>query len=286
MKQIKSEFYQNFGVVNGHQMILGKLDTKAHDTTWLARKNLVTIFSSQNLFDMGEVMRGHLHIFTEWLKQFSRSQTPINVYHWFRMLTLDIVADVAFGGEFHQVERGDDVLARTIDGATSYGFFKSQIPFLGRMIDILPLQSWKEWKVAEKRLINYCRQALVDYNAGSTVAHKRNVLTKLKEHNKAHPDEAIGEEHLITLLAEVITAGSDTTATTATYVAFELAMNPDIQGKVRRELIEAFPDPDQIDLVKLLKLPYLDAVIKETMRLFPVVPVIEIVFQSDLLGAS
>lgn len=87
----------------------------------------------------------------------------------------------------------------------------------------------------------------------------------LKKYNITHPGEAISEEHLVTYFVEVITVGSDTTATTTTDVAFELAMNPDVQEKLRAEQLDAFPDPYDVDLPKLLKLPYLDAVIQESM---------------------
>jgi hypothetical protein len=49
--------------------------------------------------------------------------------------------------------------------------------------------------------------------------------------------EAISEEHPVTLLVEVLTAGRDTTATTGTYIAFELARNSEIQEKLRAESV-------------------------------------------------
>jgi hypothetical protein len=54
--------------------------------------------------------------------------------------------------------------------------------------------------------------------------------------------------------------------------AFELAMNSDVQEKLRAELLDAFPDPYDVDLVKLLK-PYLNDVIQASMQLYPIVPV-------------
>lgn len=82
---------------------------------------------------------------------------------------------------------------------------------------------------------------------------------RLKEHGQNYPEEAISENHLVTILAEILLAGSDTTSTTASYIAFELAMQPDIQHNLRKELIEAFPDPNErFSIPRLLKLPYLD----------------------------
>jgi cytochrome P450 len=57
-------------------------------------------------------------------------------------------------------------------------------------------------------------------------------------------------------------------------VLLMLAMFPEIQQKVVDELKEVFGTADvPIDYDSLNRLTYLDLVIKETMRLFPVLPV-------------
>lgn len=53
-----------------------------------------------------------------------------------------------------------------------------------------------------------------------------------------------------------------------------LAMHSDVQQKVVQELKEVFESADAtIDYDSLSKLTYLDMVLKESMRLFPVLPV-------------
>lgn len=53
-----------------------------------------------------------------------------------------------------------------------------------------------------------------------------------------------------------------------------LAMCPEAQQKVVEELKEIYGTADEmIDFESLNKLTYLDMVVKETMRLFPVVPI-------------
>lgn len=53
-----------------------------------------------------------------------------------------------------------------------------------------------------------------------------------------------------------------------------LGMHPEVQEKAVDELREVFGDADTvIDYNSLSKLPYLEMILKETMRLFPVVPI-------------
>lgn len=62
---------------------------------------------------------------------------------------------------------------------------------------------------------------------------------------------------------------SHTVATTIIFTLRILAMNPNMQVKVRNELATGF---DINDLDSLADLEYLDSIVKETMRLYPVVP--------------
>ena len=70
-------------------------------------------------------------------------------------------------------------------------------------------------------------------------------------------------------------AGYETTATTLSFSAYELALNHEIQNKLHKELKLAMNDDGEIDYDVLSKLPYLDAVISETLRKYPPVQRLE-----------
>ncbi|MFM7640096.1 MAG: cytochrome P450, partial [Cyanobium sp.] len=74
-------------------------------------------------------------------------------------------------------------------------------------------------------------------------------------------------DELITLLV----AGHETTATALSWALYWLATRPEVQQRLRQELQEANPTPNQpLELAALLKLPYLQAVCNETLRIYPV----------------
>ena len=64
-------------------------------------------------------------------------------------------------------------------------------------------------------------------------------------------------------------AGADTTAHVMTIGIWNVMVNPEIRSKLRDELVNAIPDPDGdiISASKLENLPYLRAVVKESLRL-------------------
>ncbi|KAI5631853.1 cytochrome p450 domain-containing protein [Phthorimaea operculella] len=72
----------------------------------------------------------------------------------------------------------------------------------------------------------------------------------------------------------VTIAGMDTSASAVGFVASMLAQHPDVQEKVYQELMGVFEGDEPVRPDHLSRLPYLDAVIRETLRLYPPVPVI------------
>ncbi|KAJ3644581.1 hypothetical protein Zmor_022302 [Zophobas morio] len=73
----------------------------------------------------------------------------------------------------------------------------------------------------------------------------------------------------------VLVAGGDTTSLTTGYVLMMLGMHQDIQNKTYEELLCVFGDSQrEVSLEDLHQLTYLERVIKETLRLFPIGPVL------------
>ena len=69
-----------------------------------------------------------------------------------------------------------------------------------------------------------------------------------------------------------VLAAMDTTSNALTRILHLLAHHPDVQEKLRREIIEA-RDGQDIGYDALVALPFLDAVCRETLRLYTPVPV-------------
>ncbi|XP_023951640.1 cytochrome P450 4C1-like [Bicyclus anynana] len=96
------------------------------------------------------------------------------------------------------------------------------------------------------------------------------LLIQLSGGEKGYTDLELREEILT-----IIIAGTDTSAVGMAFTLMLLGKYPDIQQKVYEELKEVFGDSNR-QLVKedLPKLKYLERVVKESLRLFPPVPII------------
>ena len=70
----------------------------------------------------------------------------------------------------------------------------------------------------------------------------------------------------------LIIAGSETTATLLSGATYELATHPEVLAKLAAEVRAAFPSEDDISIAGTSSLPYLLAVLDESLRIYPPVP--------------
>ncbi|XP_047509971.1 cytochrome P450 306a1 isoform X1 [Pieris napi] len=99
-----------------------------------------------------------------------------------------------------------------------------------------------------------------------------NFLKEQKRRYDASEESAkyMTDEQLVYLLADMFGAGLDTTSVTIAWYFLFMALYPEVQDHVRKEIMTVCPDESEIDHAKL---PYLMATICETQRVRSIVPV-------------
>nr|AJD87466.1 cytochrome P450 CYP76AD10 [Phytolacca americana] len=99
----------------------------------------------------------------------------------------------------------------------------------------------------------------------STTNDVLDTLLNLYQENELSMDEI---NHL---LVDIFDAGTDTTASTMEWAMAELVKNPDIMLKARIEIKQALGNDSSLIIQEsdIAKLPYLQAIVKETLRLHP-----------------
>ncbi|XP_037047696.1 cytochrome P450 3A8-like isoform X2 [Bradysia coprophila] len=123
-------------------------------------------------------------------------------------------------------------------------------------------------------------QVLMD--AEQSEGEKESELTNVR---LSSPNKTLTEDEIIAQTVAFVVAGNETTASLLIYATYELAMNTDVQDKLFVEINSSFNTNGSIDFDELCRLPYLDAVISETLRHHsPVERTTRIVSQEYKLG--
>ncbi|KAL0360996.1 UNVERIFIED_CONTAM: cytochrome [Sesamum radiatum] len=134
-----------------------------------------------------------------------------------------------------------------------------------KMLDIcdyIPLLKW--------RLVDEGRKQIGD---SSSVEGKKTFVQALLSMQRAEP-EYYTDEIVKGLILPMFTAGTHTTALTMEWAMSLLLNHPHELGKVREEIDSSITPGKLLDDSDLQKLPYLRCVINETLRLYPVGPLL------------
>jgi len=120
--------------------------------------------------------------------------------------------------------------------------------------------------------------------AGQLVAQQgdnhddENFVSRLLRSNiNTDTDTGIPPSEIAVHLRTILIAGSDTSSNTIGFVLYNLARLPDFQRDLRAEIQRAGP-PDEVDYDKM---PLLNAVINEVLRLYPSLPIADRVATAD-----
>lgn len=144
------------------------------------------------------------------------------------------------------------------------------VPFL-RQLD---LQGWRRWTAIRFEKVFLILDGIIDRRmaaANSSSEKHGDFLDSLLE---LVSTGKIARGSLTIILFEVFAAGSDTVSLTVEWTMAELLRNPSVMAKACEEIHNALGGKETIDETDAANLPYLQAVVKEAMRLHPVAPIL------------
>jgi cytochrome P450 len=270
---IKTRFYAGMGSWKGVKSTLGFLDYPSAAPT---RNNLIRCFQNQNLAVLVDSIQSHVMQLVDILRKHSADNKPIDGVVCFRLLALDVVTDVLWGEEntlLLQMDGTTPDFLRRFHAFSRWNAFKASVPGADLYVRLFGSQRWRTLRADCDELDVTAKQALQRWLEKPHTKHSRDVLSMLKEMEEQNdPRKRLPNEHIPAYMVEMLAAGSSTTSHTVAFACFLLARHPDAQRELRRELFAAIPDSKNIDPTKLTDLPFLTAVLKETMRMYPMIP--------------
>uniref|UniRef100_A0A0C9RQ42 TSA: Wollemia nobilis Ref_Wollemi_Transcript_3764_2238 transcribed RNA sequence n=1 Tax=Wollemia nobilis TaxID=56998 RepID=A0A0C9RQ42_9CONI len=191
---------------------------------------------------------------------------------------LNNIMGSVFGKRFDVCGESDEVkmLRRMVDeGFELLGAFNwaDHLPWL-RFLD--PLRIHERCARLVPRVRTFVRNIIEEHRQGGCGKDKDavaesdfvDVLLSLQGEDK------LDDEDMISVLWEMIFRGTDTTALLTEWTMAEMVLNPEVQRKVQRELDSVVGRKRSVRDEDIPSLPYLQAVVKETLRVHPPGPLL------------
>ncbi|KAL1744127.1 cytochrome P450 [Schizophyllum fasciatum] len=110
-----------------------------------------------------------------------------------------------------------------------------------------------------------------DAAVSKQIGHGKDILSLLIRANM-NTDDPLPEDELLGQMSSLVFAAMDTTSTALSRISHLLATHPEDQDRLRAEIRAAKKEYGTLSYNDLEELPYLDAVCRETLRLYPPAP--------------
>ena len=186
----------------------------------------------------------------------------VDLHEQMMQLTLAVVAKTLFDAD---VESDVEAIGKAMD--ISVGMFKrAMIPF-GQLLNYLPLPSnvrfWKARRMLWGKIAEFIQQRR------DSGVDRGDLLSMLLRATDSEGDgSAMSDVQLRDECITLFTAGHETTANALTFTWYLLSQNPDVEKEMHEELRSVLQGrvPTAEDVAKL---PYMKAVLAESMRLYP-----------------
>ncbi|KAJ8514807.1 hypothetical protein ONZ45_g7704 [Pleurotus djamor] len=195
----------------------------------------------------------------------AKQRGSVDLSLWINRFTYDFMSDMGFGGGSEMMRDGDkEGLLKLLSNGLLQGVFLGHLPWLSPYYLLLPynkgLRAFRQFAA---------RMAMLRKTEGAKTKDVFYYLNNEDGRDKVSPSVA----EVASGGALVIVAGSDTTATTLSNIFYFLVSQPRTCARLLEEIVQFFPQgEDCLNPSVHVKMPYLNAVINEALRLFPAVP--------------
>ena len=236
------------------------------------KKVFSTGFSERALRTQEPIVQEHSDLLITRLqdlaKDAEKGSQEVDILEWYSFATFDIIGDLLFGESFHALETSEH--HPWVKALLTYFKFGVRLTALN---NLGPMQ----------HVIKWCTPNSTVENVAAHKQFTRDRVDKRIARGETRPDlmstilqnkDQIGltQEELYSNAALLVIAGAQTSALVCSSATWFLLKNPPAMEKLQREIRGSFRSLEDITFASTARLPYLHAVIQETLRLHPPSP--------------
>ncbi|XP_054649431.1 cytochrome P450 3A27-like isoform X1 [Dunckerocampus dactyliophorus] len=244
------------------------------------RSVLSPSFTSGRLKEMYGIMLQHSSNLIKSLQKKAEADEVIEVKEVFGPYSMDVVTSTAFSVDIDSINHPSDPFVSNIKKMVKFNFLNPLIvlivvfPFLRPVIEKMDVSLFPADVLAF--FYNFLKTIKSDRNKND---HKNRVDfmqlmvdSQMSESSTgdASNQKGLTDHEILSQAMIFIFAGYETSSSSLCFVAYNLATHPHIQKALQKEIDETFPDKARPNYEDLMQMEYLDMVVNESARLYPI----------------
>ncbi|XP_032965879.1 cytochrome P450 3A12-like isoform X1 [Rhinolophus ferrumequinum] len=266
--------------------------TLSEDENWKRIRTLLSpTFTSGKLKEMFPIIGQYGDVLVRNLKKEADKGKPVTLKDIFGAYSMDVITSTSFGVNIDSLNNPQDPFVQNIKLLLKFHLFDPLILSIILFPFLIPVFEALNILVFPKRLTDFFTKSIKrikESRLRDKQKHRVDFLQlMMNTQNSAEMDNHKGNQTLsdLELVAQSIVfifAGYETTSTALSFLMYILATHPEVQQKLQEEIDTTFPNKAPPTYDALVQMEYLDMVLNETLRLFPILGRIERVCKKDV----
>nr|XP_048289398.1 cytochrome P450 3A11-like isoform X2 [Myodes glareolus]XP_048289400.1 cytochrome P450 3A11-like isoform X2 [Myodes glareolus] len=270
--------------------IISKSINLSKDEEWKRIRALLSpAFTPGKLKEMFLIIEEYGDILVKYLRKEAEKGKPLNMKEVFGAYSMDVITSATFGVNVDSLNNPKDPFVEKNKNLIRFDFFKPLLMSVALFPVLIPIYERLNISVFSKDSIAFFKNFVERMKENRLNTKQKYRVDFLQLMMNSHINFKDKESHKalsdIEMLAQSIMfifAGYETTSSTLAFTLYLLATHPDMQKKLQEEIDVALPNKAPPSYDKVMEMEYLDMVLNETLRLYPISNRLERICKQDV----
>ncbi|XP_040859075.1 cytochrome P450 3A6-like isoform X2 [Ochotona curzoniae] len=258
------------------------------DEEWKRLRTLLSpAFTAVKLKEMLPIIVHYGDVLVKNLSQEAEKGKPINLKEILGAYSMDVITSTSFGVNTDSLRNPDDPFLKNLRRLTNYDIFRPLLfsvtlfPFLTPVYEALNISRYP------RDVIDFLKtsvEKMKDDRLKDKKKHQVDLLQlMINSQNSKEVDsyKALTDTELVAQSIVFLSAGYETTSNALSFIMYLLATHSDVQQKLQQEVDSAFSNKALVTYDVIMQMEYLDMVVNESLRLYPISSRFERVCKKD-----
>uniref|UniRef100_A0A3P9C2B8 unspecific monooxygenase n=1 Tax=Maylandia zebra TaxID=106582 RepID=A0A3P9C2B8_9CICH len=258
----------------------------------------VVIASGFNIFDvvvfclfvpqMFDIMKQHSAVLISSMKKKADKDEPLELKEFFGPYSMDVVTSTAFSVDIDSLNNPSDPFVTNIKKMLKFDLFSPIVLTIAFFPFMIPILEKLEFSFFPASVTDFFYAALQKIKIDRETSKQKTrvdflqLMIDSQQNNNSKQDKGLTDHEILSQAMTFLFAGYETTSSSLTFLSYNLATNPQVMKKLQEEVDATFPNKAPIQYQELMQMEYLDCVINESLRLFPIASRLERVAKASV----
>ncbi|XP_077878338.1 cytochrome P450 3A9 isoform X2 [Ictidomys tridecemlineatus] len=276
---------RNFGPVG----FMKKAISMSEDKEWKRIRTLLSpTFTSGKLKEMFPIINQYGDVLVKNMRLESEKGKFINLKDIFGAYSMDVITATLFGVNIDSLNNPQDPFVEKVKKLLKFDFFDPLLLSIKIFPFLTPIYEAINISMFSKDVTNFLKKAIYRMKESRLQEKQQHrvdflqLMINSQNSKDVESHKVLSDLELVAQSIIFIFAGYESTSSVLSFILYELATHPDAQTKLQQEIDAALPNKAPATYDTVLQMEYLDLVVNETLRLYPIAGRLQRVCKKDI----